>query len=309
VLVAYPVISLNRVIGAIYISRTPPRFESYFSEEGVAFLLLIGATLLGALTMGTFLVRVVLRPLQALRDQSRLVARGAHDDLAPLNHYGLREIAEMGDAVMTMATSLSQRSKEIGIYTNHVTHELKSPVSTIVGAAELLEAGDLPQDVQQQLVASIKGQGDRMGKLLDQLREVARSRQNTRGGPGLLRDMLPSISGLEIALADRDPTLPLSIEHGQTILTHLAQNARNHGADHLELEWNGETLRMSDNGRGFADIDLERLSEPFFTTRRDAGGTGLGLAIVVAILDLYDARLSPIRSESGAVFEITFPLH
>jgi len=210
---------------------------------------------------------------------------------------------------MTMAASLSQRSKEIGIYTNHVTHELKSPVSTIVGAAELLEAGDLPQEVQQQLVASIKGQGDRMGKLLDQLREVARSRQNTRGGPGLLRDMLPSISGLEIALADRDPTLPLSIEHGQTILTHLAQNARNHGADHLELEWNGETLRMSDNGRGFADIDLERLSEPFFTTRRDAGGTGLGLAIVVAILDLYDARLSPIRSESGAVFEITFPLH
>lgn len=307
VLVAYPVISLNRVIGAVYISRTPPKFESYFTEEGLAFLTLVGVTLVGALVIGTVLVRVVLRPLQALRDQSRLVARGAHDDLAPLTHYGMREIAELGEAVMTMAASLSQRSKEIGIYTNHVTHELKSPVTAIVGAAELLAEGELPIEVQQKLVASIKGQGDRMGKLLDQLREVARSRQNVPGQPGPLRDMLPTIPGLEISLTHPEAVLPLSVEHGQTILAHLAQNARHHGAHRIDLGWTGETLRVSDNGRGFADVDLARLTEPFFTTRRDEGGTGLGLAIVVAILDLYGARLSPIRSERGAAFEITFP--
>lgn len=307
VLVAYPVISANRVIGAIYISRTPPQLESYFSQEGLAFLALVGVTLLGALVMGTFLVRVLLRPLQALRDQSRLVARGAHDDLAPLDHYGMREIAELGEAVMTMAASLSQRGKEIGIYTNHVTHELKSPVTTIVGAAELLEDDDLPEDVRQKLVATIKGQGERMGKLLDQLREITRSRQYLPGKPGPLRDMLPEIPGLEIVLSDRQAVLPLSVTHGQTMLAHLAQNARHHGADRMTLDWNGAVLRVADNGVGFADVDLARLGEAFFTTRRQAGGTGLGLTIVMAILDLYGAKLTPLRGEGGAVFDIAFP--
>lgn len=306
VLVAYPVITLNRVVGVVYISRTPVRFESYLFEEGVAFLALICATLLGALMMGAFLVRMVLRPLQALRDQSRLVARGAHDDLAPLEYHGIREIAELGEAVMTMSASLSRRTKEIGIYTNHVTHELKSPVTAILGATELLQEGDLPGDVQHKLVRAITGQGARMATLLDQLREIARWRQNAPGEPGLLRSMVPTVPGLQIALSNSEAVLPLSVVHGQTILIHLAQNACHNGADRIDLDWNGGVLRVSDNGRGFADVDLARLSEPFFTTRRDAGGTGLGLAIVVSILDLYDAAFIPIRREGGAMFEIVF---
>jgi signal transduction histidine kinase len=180
-------------------------------------------------------------------------------------------------------------------------------VTTIVGAAELLEEGDLPEDVRQKLIATIKGQGERMGKLLDQLREIARTRQYQPGQPGLLRDMVPDIAQLEIALREVEALLPLSVAHGQTVLAHLGQNARYHGADRMELGWDGTVLRVSDNGRGFADIDLSRLGEPFFTTRRQEGGTGLGLAIAMAILDLYGARLTPVPSEGGAVFEIAFP--
>lgn len=307
VLVAYPVISFNRVVGAIYISRTPPRLDSFFSEEGVAFVVLIGVTLLGTAVMGAFLVGMVLRPLRQLRDQARLVARGAEDGLVPLDRYGMREIAEMGDAVLTMAARLSQRTKEIGIYTNHVTHELKSPVTSIIGAAELLDEGDLPEETQRKLLGAIKGQGERMARLLAELREMAQSRQFAPGEPGTLGAMLPMAEGFEVAASDPNAALPMSVAHGKTVLAHLAQNALQHGADRLELTWDGKTLRVSDNGEGFGDVDIDRLSEPFFTTRRDAGGTGLGLAIVVAILDLYRARLRPEHAQGGAVFAIEFP--
>jgi signal transduction histidine kinase len=87
----------------------------------------------------------------------------------------------------------------------------------------------------------------------------------------------------------------------------MAQNARDHGAGRLLLHWNGRQLIITDNGRGFVDVDLTRLGQPFFTTRREEGGTGLGLAIVIAILDLYGATLRPVRQEEGARFEIDFP--
>lgn len=306
VLVAYPVISSNRVIGVIYLSRTPSQLDSYVSQERIAFITLIAVTLLGAAVMGTLLVRTVLRPIQALRDQSRRVAGGAHDDLTPLDHYGMREIAELGDAVMTMASSLSQRRREIAIYTNHVTHELKSPVTAIVGSAELLEDGGLPDTAQKKLLATIRAQGERMGRLLSQLREMTQSRQHVPGQPGLLRDMIPAAPDLSIVLNAPDAVLPLSAPHGEAILAHMVQNARHHGADRLVLDWNGTTLRLSDNGAGFGDIDIDRLGEPFFTTRRNEGGTGLGLAIVMSILELYGARLKPVRSADGAVFDIAF---
>jgi len=310
VLITYPVISANRVIGAVYISRTPRPLENYSSQEATAFLTLAAVTVLGALIIGSFLVWAVLRPLLALRNQARRVANGDDTDLAPLGHYGIAEIAQLGDALLTMAGSLSQRSKEITIYTNHVTHELKSPVTSIVGAAELLEGGDLPPETQRALAATIREQGDRMTRLLDQLREITRARQHVLGQsshvPTRLSQMLPAEDGVEISVNDGQATLPLSLLHGRTVLSHMAQNARHHGADRLLLHWHGRQLIISDNGRGFADVDLTRLGQPFFTTRREEGGTGLGLAIVIAILDLYGATLRPVRHEEGARFEIDF---
>lgn len=306
VMVAYPVISHNRVIGAVYLSRTAPGLSEYFAGERIAAIVLVAVTLLSAAVVGTLLVRTMLRPIRALRDQSRMVANGGHSELAPLSHYGMREIAELGEAVIIMAGTLSRRSKEISIYTNHVTHELKSPVTSIMGAAELLEDGDLSDAAQQSLIGSIKTQGQRMDLLLHQLRDMTRSREGMRGEAGQARAMLPEIAGLDISLAPLDAILPLSVAHGQTILAQMAQNARHHGATRFELDWDGGTLRLSDNGEGFADIDLGRLAEPFFTTRREDGGTGLGLAIVVAILDLYGARLTPVAAPGGAIFEIAF---
>ena len=70
VLISYPVISANRVIGAIYMSRTPPKLESYFTQESTALIALVALTIAAVLVVGFFLARVVLRPIMALRTQA-----------------------------------------------------------------------------------------------------------------------------------------------------------------------------------------------------------------------------------------------
>jgi signal transduction histidine kinase len=307
VFLAYPVISENRVIGAVLLSRTPSNLVDYMVEERSALFILLTATIAGALLTGTALVRVVLRPLRTLRIYSRQVAAGANESLPPQDRFGLREIAELGQSVRSMSETLASRAKEIGIYTDHVTHELKSPVTSISGAAELLSDPGLADETRQELIDTIAIQTARMDQLLKALREMARARHSVRGGPARLVEMKPKMPELLLSLDDPDALVPLSVQHGKTVLTHLLQNAYNHDATRAEISWANQILRIADNGGGFPEGDLTRLSDPFFTTRREEGGTGMGLAISATLLALYGADLVPVRAAKGAVVEIRFP--
>jgi len=307
VFVAYPVISENRVIGAVYLSRTPNEFVAYLSDEWLSIAILTTVTALGAVVLGTFLVRRISGPVRNLRNQACAMAEGDLEKLAPLSHYGTRELAQLGDALALMAGSLLNRSRDTSTYTTHVTHELKAPVTAILSASELLQDTSLPEASRRQLLETLQTQGKRMDLLLNQLREVTRLQQTTRGAPAKLTDMLPACPSLQIVAPSGEALLPLSLPHGRTVLSHLAQNAANHCASRLEITWEDNVLTVSDNGEGFPEENLSRLTAPFYTTRRDSGGTGLGLSIVDAILQQYGAHIEPVRSMNGAVFRIAFP--
>lgn len=308
VFVAYPVISENRVIGAVYLSRTPDELGTYLSEEWLSVIVVAAVTAIGATLLGILLVRQISRPIMDLRNRARALARGDLENLDHLQHYGTRELAQLGDAVVSMARTLSERSTEISTYTTHVTHELKAPVTAIISASELLEESSLPNASRRQLLETLKAQGQRMERLLNQLRDITRLRQQMRGSPAKLADMLPAPSDLHIIATPDDAILPLSLRHGQTVFAHLVQNAIGHGAGQIKIVWRDNVLEILDNGEGFEDKDISRLTEPFYTTRRDSGGTGLGLSVVNAILERYGTRIEAAPSPEGALFRIAFPV-
>ncbi len=257
--------------------------------------------------IGWVLIRVISRPVIGLRDEALAIAAGQKDHAAALPHYGFRELATLGASVEDMAATLTKRAQEIGIYTDHVTHELKSPVTAIVGAAELLQGGNIGTEDRTKLLQNITAEGNRMSALLGRLREMTRIKAMTPGQPGLLAEMIPTLAGLDIKVtANAQATLPLTVEHGRIILLHMSQNAAAHNASALEIRWDGTCLALIDNGDGILAGDAKRVTDPFFTTRRDSGGTGMGLAICVAILESYGAHLSCKPYESGAYFEIAF---
>ncbi|MEM7238369.1 MAG: ATP-binding protein, partial [Pseudomonadota bacterium] len=99
---------------------------------------------------------------------------------------------------------------------------------------------------------------------------------------------------------------PISLEHGEMILHHMARNAKDHDATTLSLSLEQNILTIRDDGTGIPDENTGQITDPFFTTRRDKGGTGMGLAIVVAILEIYSARLDVMSAVQGARFQICF---
>lgn len=307
VFVAYPVIVEGHVVGAIYLSRTPLNLGKFVYEERAAFMAILAVMAFAAGMIGWVLVRLISRPVIGLRNEARAVADGIQDHAASLPHYGFRELATLGESVGQMASTLTKRSQEITTYTDHVTHELKSPVTAIIGAAELLQTSGLGQGDRDKLLKNVADEGQRMSALLDSLREMARVKTMTGGDPGRLHAMIPTVAGLRIHVdANADTVLPLTAEHGRMILLHMAQNARAHHATMLWVSWDNGSLSLIDDGVGVDAADAARLTEPFFTTRRDSGGTGMGLAICQAILDGYGASLDCVEHDGGAHFQLRF---
>ncbi len=257
--------------------------------------------------LGYLLWRLVLRPVTALTAHANAVREGRSD--APLPpHFGTPEITALGQAVVEMGATLNNREAGLRAFSNHVTHELKSPLTSIKGAAELLD-GELEVEDRKRLTKTILTATAQMQEQLNALRRLAAARDPVGTGPSRLSDVVANVSagdGLAISLTG-DTQLPIDPQAALVILEHLARNAQQHGADQLQIIATGDGFEARDNGRGVAPGNRARIFDPFFTTRRGNGGTGMGLAIVATMLQAAGGTVALLQSAEGAAFEIRFP--
>ncbi len=281
----------------------------YMRFRYAALLVGIGVLLI-TIVLGWLLWRLILRPVQRLSAESRAFAAGEVERFSPQSRYGTQELQELGQSVLHMAESLHNRQETVRTYTSHVTHELKSPLTALIGAAELLEAEGLSGEQRAQLLGTVRQSADRMQDLLEGLRQMARAREPLGQGASTLDKVLVDLAGeypaLKVQVTGGDVSLPIPPKGLAVILRQMLGNAAAHGADRVFLEAMRGTLIIRDNGNGISQGNRDRLFEPFFTTRRETGGTGMGLAIVRSLLEVRGAGIAVLDSEQGAAFEIRF---
>lgn len=182
-----------------------------------------------------------------------------------------------------MGSTLQDREAGLRAYTNHVTHELKSPLTSLIGATELLE-DDMPTEDRAKLTETIRTSAQKMQVLLDALRRLANARDPLGHGPTRLSVALNKVDAGLVLDLHRDRAVPIDPDALHAILTHLGQNAAAHGARQLKVTGTENGFTVQDDGPGIAEGNRARIFEPFFTTRRATGGTGMGLAIVRTML-------------------------
>lgn len=317
VFTAMPVIHNGRVAGVIYASRTPNNVLKNLYEERGKVLLASLAILSATGLIGYVFWRGVTRPLTALMDRARALGTGDRAALAPLSHYGTREVAQLSGSIRAMAEALFQRTDYLRTFAAHVTHELKSPLTAILGAAELMRdnSASMKPKQQQQFLANIISDTERMTQLVTRLRQLAEAEAPELGGTSsageCLSDLRRRFPETKISLDNPTLALPMSQENLAIVLGHLVDNSVRNDATKIDItiSQNRTTeIAVTDNGKGVTLNNRDRLFDAFFTTHRDIGGTGMGLGIVRALLRGHGGEIVLAPSESGAKFVITLPI-
>lgn len=325
--VAMPVVARGHVAGVVYASRTPSNiFKSFYEERGkVAAAGLTMLVLAGII--GFIFQRTITRPIRELMKRTLAIGRGDRAAaLTPLPHYGTAEFAALSQGFLDTAHALQSRSDFIATFAAHVSHELKSPLTAIQGAAELLRddldapAPRMSVADQRRFLDNIVADAGRLTIIVQRLRDLARAENSLTAGETTFRTVVAHVrtgfASLSIHLeGDADAPIHMAADNARIVLDHLADNALRHGARSLTVACRrvGDTLHVTvrDDGAGISVANHEKVFENFFTTRRDSGGTGMGLPIVRAMLEAHGGSITLAASEggsTGATFIVVLPL-
>ena len=255
----------------------------------------------------------ILKPLNALNIDAPDPA-AAYPELTPL----VNRIREQQEAIQEEISRREGLRKE---FSANVSHELKTPLTSISGFAELMRDGLVPEDKVREFSGDIYRESRRMISLVDDIMRLSHLDEE-KGFPDPepidLYDMAEDIlSRLEHPASLRNIALQLTGEHAEIVgvvpvvdemIFNLVDNAikynRDNGSVTVSIRRKGEkaSLSVSDTGIGIPVEEQGRVFERFYRVdkshSKQIGGTGLGLSIVKHGAQLHDADIE-LKSEPG----------
>jgi two-component system sensor histidine kinase CreC len=314
--IASPIRSHGALVGVVAVgkpTRNAERFMGHALENlrVVALLVVIATVLIGLVLHGW-----LSRPLRRLHDYAIAIRDGERQSLPKL---GNNEVGQVGQAMDEMRQALDGKTY-VNEYVQALTHELKSPLAAVRGAAELLEE-EMPPAERQRFLRYVLDQTGRMQDLIDRLLELAalenrpaiEERDRIRLAP-LLRDVRDSLQPIA---ASRQVSIRLAVEGDPTVsgepfllhkaVSNLLKNAVEFSPAGGEVEVTARTsarrvvVQVADQGPGIPDYARDKVYNRFYSLRRPDGrkGSGLGLSFVREIAALHKADLS-LQQGGGA---------
>jgi two-component system, OmpR family, sensor kinase len=297
-------------------------------------LLLLAGVVLLAVTfpVAAWLARRLTRPINTIEGAARRLATGDLSARADVPVATDNELAALATTLNDMASQLEAARGSERAFLLSISHDLRTPLTSIRGYAEALADGTLddanPAD-RKRAANVIGAESRRLERLVKDLLDLSRldSRQFSLSprecdAAEVVRDAAeafqPKAGDLHVALAvDPGPALPVVLDPerlGQ-IVANLVENALKFATTRVDVGVRAVAdrveLHVDDDGPGIAPADLPRVFERLYTSRTVPGrtlGTGIGLAIVreLALAMGGDARVEPINSV-GTRFVMTFP--
>ena len=321
-------------LGAAYVvlARAQSSVAAAAASELVPRLLIAGGVaLLVALVLVLLLSRSVTRPLTALA--------GAAEDIAAGNYsrrVGIRgpdEIGLLGASFDRMAEAVEKARRVQRDFLANVSHELKTPLTSLIGFSQALIDGSLKTEAEQRRAAEIvHEESERVLRMAQELLDLARVEAGTISMnitavdlAGQIEQELeivrPRASSRELAVStELPPDLPpvaADPERLHQVLGNLLDNAVKYApsasAVHIVAKVEGSTVELQiSNAAGANRPDPERMFDRFYRADASrsaaAGGVGLGLAISRELIAAMKGRLwAEVGSDGNVVLHVALP--
>jgi two-component system sensor histidine kinase CreC len=310
------------IVGAVSVGK-PVQSFGQFVEAARRKTLLVGATSVVAVLVLVVILSVwLVRPFGLIADYARYVRAQRSFSLPRL---GRRALGAIGAAYDEMRDALAGRNY-VADYVQTLTHEVKSPLSAIRGAAELLQEPMADAD-RARFAANIVRETERIRQLVERMMELTalESRQRLEATAPvplrpLLLEMAASVEGVAAARGQRVVVAAgperdgIAVEGDafllQRALANLVDNALDFSPDGATVTLDVVPRRRSvdvtvrDHGPGIPDYAGDKVFEKFFSLARPhtrKKSTGLGLSFVKEIADLHRGRATLKNLPEGGV--------
>jgi len=236
--------------------------------------------------------------------------------------------AEEKEKQLQQELYLAQRLASVGELAAGVAHEINNPLTGVLGFSQRLMRKSTDEALSRDLEV-IHGEARRAADVVQNLLTFARRRQPKKEYANIndivqktleLRDYALHTSNIEVvtAFAPDLPQIMVDFPQMQEVFLNIILNAEQamneaHGKGKLIIKTREmkDYVRVSfaDNGPGIAPENLDKVFDPFFSTRTERGGTGLGLSACHGIVTEHGGRIY-VRSKlgKGATFFVELPL-
>ncbi len=324
------VVEQNVPVALLFVAQDASYVSDFLREAFQIFIITAACVLLIAVAICSISAQYAVQPLQLMASAAYRFARGELDTRLVDFSNRKDEIGELAKAFNVMAESLGQSEKRRSEFVANVSHELKTPMTTIAGFAEGMLDGTVPREKEKESLAIISSETRRLSRLIQRMLELSRLQSQERvaaqvqfdAGEVLLRVLL----SLEGKIIDRNLEVVTELpDEGAMVwgepdaVTQVCYNLLDNA---IKFSKEGGTLTLRivlKAGKAYISIRNEGITIPpeqlphvfdrfhkVDSSRSEREGVGLGLYIVKTILNTYKESID-VTSEHGET-EFTFTL-
>ncbi len=323
-----PVRINNYVLGYVFVV-TPATtvFYTLSSHFQVYLMSALGALIVSSAVVYLLCYRFV-RPLKQMASVTRHFASG--DFSARVKVRGKDEVAELGEALNHMATSLSSLETMRRSFIANVSHELKTPMTTIAGFIDGILDGTIPPEKEKHYLKIVSDEVKRLSRLVRSMLDISRidsgelkinkvrfDLMDIIGGVLLSSEQRIEKKGIHITGLDDEQSFEIDGDYDlmNQVVYNLIDNAikfTNEGG-HIDIRLQKATDRIicsvRNTGEGIPSPELPQIFERFYKSDRsrslDKNGMGIGLYIVKTVIGLHEGEVT-VRSVQNEFTEFTF---
>ena len=323
--------------GVVLIADMPTEITLKMEDIKMQIYLLTVVLVLVVIVLVFLFARMITNPLERMAVVIRKIADGHLDQRVStenLRKLGNNEIMDMAEAVNNMAEKLQQVDISRQQFVSNVSHELKTPLSSIKVLSEsILLNADAPREMYVEFLQDITNEVDRMTEIINDLLTLVRLDQKevpVEFKEISLNQLVQDVVKRLMPLAEHN-NITLELEETQAVtaeadgmklslaVSNLVENAIKYtdagGSVKVTLDCDHQNafLTVSDTGIGMAEEELSKIFERFYridkTRDRQTGGTGLGLSITHSTVLLHDGSIKVTSKENeGTTFVVRIPL-
>lgn len=305
--------------------------EVSFQAWLIIFSLVI--ILVGSLAMWYGSVHLT-RPISELNESVKAISRGDFSRKISLKYYPKdtakyhNELAQLSQHVNQMAEDLRRSDEHRSAFIANLSHELKTPIASLVGVSDLLADEKLDESTRKDLTGILRSESLRLSRLCDGIVTLTKMERDfePKKKPLQLDEQIRHAvilitekwkqKEIDLHFTSRPVHCVTDPDLSMQVWTNLLDNAVKYSSDsvHLtiDIQEENDTARVTiaDDGIGMSEEDQRHIFEQFYQVEHShvQEGNGLGLAIVKTIVDQLGGSIS-VESEigKGSTFQVILP--